>query len=202
MKHTSLLVAVFVTIFLVSSNYVAEPHFETITGNIVYKPPYREDLKFHSYSMGDWVNGFYQIRGIVWPKGSCTKVAQDLYDFLANNHMTVSEDFSTFGDERVSNLVFGIEQEHAGAVEMVHGEDLLKGYPGDSAMHVYAESVVRIPHMDRASEIHLNLFGYAEDYLYVTYGKIVTPTLTCEFTSQEGVAQCDCTYEQTTEYRY
>jgi len=201
MKHVSLLIAIFVTIFLVSSNYISEPKFETPTGGLVYTPPYKEE-GVYSYTLGDWVNGFYQVRGLVWPRSACTMVAKELYDSVATAHLTVSEDISTFGEERMSNIMFGIEQEKAGAVEMIYGNGLLNKYPGDSAMHVYVESVVRIPHVDRASQIHLNLFGYSEDYFYITYGKIITPTITCEFTSEDGLATCNCTYGLTTDYRY
>jgi hypothetical protein len=201
MKYLTLVTVVLVGVLIISPNYFAGPKFETPTGQLIYTPPYKESQDF-SYSLDDWVNGFFRIRGLKWPKGSCTDVANQLFDFVIYSHLTVTEDFSTFGPERMSNVVYGLEQEHAGAIEMIYGKDLLKDYPGDSALHLYAESVVRIPHVDRASEMHLNLFGYSEDYFYVTHGRIVTPTLECDFTSKEGVATCECKYSHTAEYRY
>ena len=201
MKYLTLVTVILVGVLIISPNYFTETRFETPTGQLIYTPPYKESQDF-SYTLDDWVNGFFEVRGVKWPKGSCTGVGKQLYDFLAHNHLTVTEDFSTFGPERMSNVVFGLEQEHAGAMEMIYGKDLLKGYPGDSALHVYAESVVRIPHVDRASEMHLHLFGYSEDYFYITHGNLVTPTLKCTFTSHEGIANCECQYEHTAEYRY
>lgn len=149
----------------------------------------------YAYTLNDWLMDFYNIYGIQFPEGVCTEVAQDLYNELAFDPTTVTEDFSTKGRNRISSIMYGIEENVVGSLEMIHGIGVIQeDNVIDSKIYLTADAVVKIPKFTRISHIELVLNGVTlgRNFFEVKSGRIETPTLHCEFFTKNNQIICDC----------
>lgn len=162
----------------------------------------QEDIKIaHAYSLNDWINKFFDTNGIVFSKGTCSDVAQDLLRLSLNERLQVTEQFTTQGNQKVSSLMFGIKQEFVGALEMIYGKDLVKKEDSDSLLNFWSEAIVRLPRLERTTEIEVTLYGNSKDKFYVNHGKFTTPMIECDFSFDEFEKEvCNCRTERTHEY--
>ena len=168
------------------------------SGALIYSE--REDSTAYAYTLNDWIRGFFGIQGVFFPTGSCMEIPTGLFNEIVFRSISVTEDVSTKGTERVSTVMFGFEEDTLGALEMAHGNVALGGGAEDSYINLIAIAPVRIPKMTRHSYIELSLFGKSGDLFYVTRGQVRTPIIFCDFTSQNGQAICNCEAGRTFDY--
>ncbi len=159
------------------------------------------DEKNYAYTLGTWINKFFEIDDFVFPKSACTDIAQQFLQNFKKKSPQVTEHFTTTGPQRISSRLFGIKQEFAGVIEMIHGKDLINEEGIDSILNFWVEGVVRLPKISRASGIEFILCGETKEKFYVKHGKIKTPIMDCTFEGQpDGTAICDCKIERTHDY--
>lgn len=172
----------------------------TLTGKAAYKYSGEERQNF-AFNLNDWVRGFFQVEGLRFPNHPCTNVARELYENVALQTLSVTEDFSTHGKERVASIMFGKESERVGALELLYGKTLLGRTGEDSAVNLIAETPARIPKLTRVSNVELSLYGVRQPlWVYVTSGRLRTPTLQCEFSVEDDGVSCSCEHGRTYDY--
>lgn len=179
---------------------------------------FQENPSRFAYTLENWMNNFFEIDGITFPKGYCANIAKELLSTQIKKKLQVTEDFTTTGSQRVSTRMFGIDQEYVGALEMIYGKELvnknttesiLKKYHVeiinkdeiDSVLNFWSETIVKLPHLERTTEIEVTLFGVSKDKFKVTLGRLTTPILDCLFiTKEDGSADCNCKIKRTHDY--
>ncbi|RMD58292.1 hypothetical protein D6825_01330 [Candidatus Woesearchaeota archaeon] len=192
------------SVFLVLLFALLSVRLQTPTGNasnalqplpILQEDEESQDRKFHAYTLSDLINKFYKVRAVRFPEGECTRIAAELYHSVVGQTLAVTSGYSTGGNERVATYTYGTERT-IGSIDMIHGRGLVKEQDANSLLTFNAETVVRIPPDPmKMTRITLDLYGQSDGKLYITKGKFTTPALECSFTSDRGVALCDCTAE-------
>lgn len=171
------------------------------TGQHVVSPPDFNRPATYAYTLNHHMQDFFNVPNAVFPECACTQVAREIGRRFDEMPLQVTEDFTTYGPQRVSSRVFGIEQEFAGGLEMVYGKDLVNKPGQDSAINMLVETVVRLPRLERSSGVEMTLYGVTEDVLYVNAGRIRTPMLECTFYRTVN-NQCNCMCETGLDYDY
>lgn len=162
---------------------------------------YEEKPSTYAYKLKDWVYNFFQIENAVFPTGTCADITKEFLTEFLEKGPSVTEKFTTTGSQRVQSLLFGIEQEFVGAIEMIHGKNLVDREDSDSILNLWVEGVVRLPKLSRASELEVTIYGEASDHFYVKSGKFSTPMLECNFFAlPNGASECKCETGRTYEY--
>jgi len=172
---------------------------KTITGSSQIQ--FQEQSRY-AKTLQNWIHEFYDINGIIFPKGSCTETAKGLLENCLTKRLQVTEDFTTTGPQRVSSLMFGIEQEFVGVAEMIYGKDLVDKENCDTVLNYWVEEVVRLPKLSRASEIEATFYGsIVDNQFYVKNGKFTTPMIECFFEARpDGSSDCTCKTGRRHEY--
>lgn len=172
---------------------------ESVTGSSHIQ--FEEKPERYAKTLENWIDEFFHIDGIIFPEGYCPEIAKELLENCVKKKLKVTEDFSTIGQQRVSSVLFGIEQEFVGALEMIQGKDLLKDEGVESGLNLWVEAIVRLPKFSRASEIEVSLLGATKDKFYVQRGNFSTPLLICGFTAlPNGESECSCETGRRYEY--
>ena len=172
---------------------------EIVTGSSHIQ--FEEKPERYAKTLENWIDEFFHIDGIIFPNGPCPEIARELLEDCVKKKLKVTEDFTTIGTQRVSSVLFGIEQEFVGALEMIQGKELLKDKGVDSGLNLWVEAVVRLPKFSRASEIEVSLLGTTKDKFYVQKGNFSTPLLLCGFTAlPDGTSECSCETGRRYEY--
>ncbi|RLE47533.1 hypothetical protein DRJ25_02140 [Candidatus Woesearchaeota archaeon] len=155
----------------------------------------------YAKTLEDWLNNFFHIEGIDFPEGACSDVAKDMVTRLIKQSPKTTENFRTFGEQKIGSLMFGFDQERIGVIEMVSGKDLLKKENVNSALNFWMEYAVWLPRLNRASQIEATLFGDSKDKFYVKEGRFSTPVMKCSFTAlPDGTSDCSCEYGRHHDY--
>ncbi len=188
---------IFVIAFIATIIIVAPTNL-TGSGHIII---HEEKPSSYAYTLRDWVYKFFQTEGVVFPTGTCSDITREFLSQFLQKGPSVTEKFATTGIQRVQSLLFGIEQEFVGAIEMVHGKDLVEQQGSDSILNLWVEGVVRLPKLSRASEMEITIYGEAKDMFYVKKGRFSTPMIECNFTAlHDGTSDCKCSTEKTYHY--
>lgn len=191
--------AIVVLVLIVASSEDLHLKMSDPTGNIV--APQFERPTTYAYNLNHWMQDFFGVPSASFPECACTDIAKEIGQILEKQALQVTEDFTTHGPQRVSSVVFGIEQEFAGGLEMVYGKDLVNKPGQDSAINLLVETVVRLPRLERSGGVEMTVYGVTKDLLYVNAGRIRTPMLDCSFARKaDNKCDCFCITGRTTEY--
>jgi len=139
------------------------------------------------------INEFFDTAGIYFPSGSCTFVAEELFNNIAPERIDTTSGYETTGREKLAtwNFVVG-RTTHFGTMDLVKGKSLIGARDANSFISFNTETVVRVPKKERLTFFSMDLYGVSEDLFYVNRGKFKTPTVECNFTARDGNAICNC----------
>ncbi|RMD58146.1 hypothetical protein D6825_01855 [Candidatus Woesearchaeota archaeon] len=154
----------------------------------------------YALTLNDVIRDFFNVHAVSFPQGECTQIPIGLYNNIAYRPISVTEDFTTTGEqERSSTTMYGFEEDTVGALELVKGKRSIPGKE-DGYISIVSERPVRIPKLTRVGYIEMTLFGEIGDLFYVTKGSLRTPVLLCEFEKTGDGSSCKCTIRKTYDY--
>lgn len=183
-----LVLGFFAGIYSSTSIYTSTP-----TAQIAKDVANDAERKTYAYSLNDRVTNFFEVYAVEFPRGTCTRVIEELYSNIAYPITDTTSGFKTTAKERIATINFGVETlESLGTIDLVKGKTLTGKDTADSFLTMHAESIVRLPREDRRTFLSMELYGESKELLKITRGKFSTPSIDCEFESQNGVADCKC----------
>lgn len=182
MKHQ---LYIYITIFLVMFFAILSVQNPEYTGAAA-----ADDSQTYAYTLDHIINnnlGTYEVR---FPTGACADTLEQLYQMTAGKPLEVTAGYSTKGNDKVASLTFGMDRS-LGSLDIVKGG--ITGLSEETLVSIETHTTVRMPPgVVRLTSLNMNLYGYTRGEFFVTRGTFSTPSLNCEFTSQEGKAICDC----------
>lgn len=204
MKNKHIMVTFGSVIFVMMLVFASQEEFNiklsSPTGQFHEKPQFDRPATY-AYNLNHHMQDFFLVPNAVFPDCVCADLAKEIGGRMDQLALQVAEDFTTYGPQRVSTRVFGIEQEYAGGLEMIYGKDLVNKPGQDSAINLIIDTVVRLPRLERSAGIEMTLYGQKEDRLYINVGMIQTPMLECYFKRNiDDTCDCMCDTGMTHEY--
>lgn len=160
-----------------------------------------EKVSYGAYNLGTWIEKFFGTKNAVFPKGACAQVAEELLNDKLNDIVVVTEGFSSTGPQRISTVMFGIEQDFIGALDMIYGDDLVAREGSDVLLDLWVEAIVRLPKTTKTTHLSIFLFGKKEgNVIHIQEGEVSTPISKCNFDITEGEYKSTCEVGRTHEY--
>jgi hypothetical protein len=169
-----------VLIFFITSSY-------GITGGAVIG-----DAETYAHTPAGRVHEFFGVNGVVFPTQGCGEVASGLYYNIADKTADDMAGFATTGQNKAATINFILDRIRlVGTIDLVQGSMIDDPY-SDSMISINTEAVVRTPKDTRKTFFNMDLYGVTNQLFYVQRGRFATPSLDCEFVTQNGQAICDC----------
>lgn len=151
----------------------------------------------YAYALDDFSRQFYGVHVIQFPEHACGQLAHSYLNNIFYQPLSVYEELEAKADgERAKTLMFGIEEQTAGALEMIHGNELVcKDYTDFLGLMVHRG--VRVPRLERDAILEVLAFGRTENQVFkIEKGRFRTAMLECEF----DLMGCDCQNKITYDY--
>ena len=188
--HTKALFHTVLLLTLVASIGFVVIKTPALTGLAVQE---KQEQQTYAHTLNDRITRFFGVYAIDFPRGQCTAIAEELYNELAFKTTEITSGYSTTGKERLATINFGVERtESLGTVDLVKGKTITGNEDTDSYISMHTESVIRLPKKERLTFFALDIYGTTDELFTVRKGRFSTPAVDCEFTAQNGIADCKC----------
>ncbi len=189
-KHTRTLFHLGFLIILIFTIGFVVINIPSLTGLAVRET---EERQTYAHTLNDRITRFFGVYAIDFPRGTCTSIVEELFNDLAYRITEITSGYKTTGKERLATINFGVEStESLGTVDLVKGASLINKENTDSYISMHTETVIRLPKKERLTFFAFDLYGTTDVLFKVTKGRFSTPSVDCEFTAQNGIAECDC----------
>lgn len=165
--------------------YTATPTAQVVKEN--------DERKTFAHNLNDRVTRFFDVYAVDFPRGTCTNIIEELYNNFAYQTTEITSGYKTTAKERIATINFGTEiSESLGTIDLIKGKVMTGQDDADSFITMHLESVIRLAREDRRTFIAMNLYGNSKELLSITRGSFSTPSIDCDFTSENGIAECNC----------
>ncbi len=188
MKKANIALGLVVAILIVTGAAIIAVNLQTPSGLVT------GDNENYAVHINHVINEFFGTAGLAFPQGTCTFVAEELFNNLGPKRIDTTSGYTTAGREKLATFNFVVGRTtHFGTIDMVKGASLIGARDADSFISLNTETVVRIPKKERLTFFSMDLYGTSQDLFYVNRGRFSTPSVDCTFVTRQGVALCDCT---------
>ncbi len=189
MKHQILLYLSVGVMFFFALLNVELPHGNGITGAATEEA----EQKTYAFSLSTLISRFFNVEDVIFPVGSCSDIASDIYSSIAYKPVDTTVGFSTNGKERLATINFIIDRQvYMGTMDLISSPSLLGKENADGMISFNTEAAIHLPHDERTTYFVMDLYGNTRGMFVVNRGRFSTPSADCAFVVNNGKALCDC----------
>ncbi|MBW3018703.1 hypothetical protein KY329_00775 [Candidatus Woesearchaeota archaeon] len=142
---------------------------------------------------------FFGVDNIILPYGQCMQPIQDLYSGVADTAVYSTSGYSGYGENRFATTTFIIDMDEIyGTMDFVKSPEFLADRDADSYIALSSEAVIRVPKATKRTYLVMDLLGVTRGRtLFLTKGRMSTPTTDCIFWIADDGTKCNCNIHTT-----